>query len=180
MQRKLDVAVGLMHRPQVLFLDEPTTGLDPEARVDMWSEIARLAGDEGLTILMTTHYLEEADSLARRLAIVDRGKVVAEGTPDELKGELRGDAIVVELEEQPLDGEVRRALEQGPRPVRRRRGGPRAARAGRQRRARRPGRARRPRGGGRQGRLGDRLAPLAGRRVPAVCRPRLQRGGRRR
>ena len=114
MQRKLDVAVGLMHRPQVLFLDEPTTGLDPEARVDMWSEIARLAGDEGLTILMTTHYLEEADSLARRLAIVDRGKVVAEGTPDELKGELRGDAIVVELEEQALDGEVRRALEKVP------------------------------------------------------------------
>ena len=114
MQRKLDVAVGLMHRPQVLFLDEPTTGLDPEARVDMWSEIARLAGDEGLTILMTTHYLEEADGLARRLAIVDRGKVVAEGTPDELKGELRGDAIVVELEEQPLDGEVRRALDKVP------------------------------------------------------------------
>jgi len=85
MQRKLDVAVGLMHRPQVLFLDEPTTGLDPEARVDMWNEIARLAGDEGLTILMTTHYLEEADGLARRLAIVDRGRVVAEGTPLELK-----------------------------------------------------------------------------------------------
>jgi ABC-2 type transport system ATP-binding protein len=114
MQRKLDVAVGLMHRPQVLFLDEPTTGLDPEARVDMWSEIARLAGDEGLTILMTTHYLEEADSLARRLAIVDRGKVVAEGTPNELKGELRGDTIVVELEEQVLDGEVRRALSRVP------------------------------------------------------------------
>ena len=110
MQRKLDVAVGLMHRPQVLFLDEPTTGLDPEARVDMWNEIARLAGDEGLTILMTTHYLEEADSLARRLAIVDRGKVVAEGTPDELKGELRGDAIHVELEEQPRDGEIRQAI----------------------------------------------------------------------
>jgi len=114
MQRKLDVAVGLMHRPQVLFLDEPTTGLDPEARVDMWSEIARLAGEEGLTILMTTHYLEEADGLARRLAIVDRGKVVAEGTPDELKGELRGDAIVAELEEQPLDGEVHRALDKVP------------------------------------------------------------------
>ena len=114
MQRKLDVAVGLMHRPQVLFLDEPTTGLDPEARVDMWSEIARLAGDEGLTILMTTHYLEEADGLARRLAIVDRGKVVAEGTPDELKGELRGDAIVVDFEEQVVDGEVRRALDKVP------------------------------------------------------------------
>ena len=114
MQRKLDVAVGLMHRPQVLFLDEPTTGLDPEARVDMWHEIGRLAGDEGLTILMTTHYLEEADGLAQRLAIVDQGLVVAEGTPDELKGELRGDAIAVELEEQPLDGEVRRALDKVP------------------------------------------------------------------
>jgi ABC-2 type transport system ATP-binding protein len=114
MQRKLDVAVGLMHRPQVIFLDEPTTGLDPEARVDMWREIDRLAGDEGLTILMTTHYLEEADGLAQRLAIVDRGLVVAEGTPDELKGELRGDAIVVELEDQQLDGEVRRALDKVP------------------------------------------------------------------
>ena len=114
MQRKLDVAVGLMHRPQVLFLDEPTTGLDPEARVDMWREIARLAGEEGLTILMTTHYLEEADGLAQRLAIVDRGKVVAEGTPDELKGELRGDAIAVDFEEHTLDGEVRRALEKVP------------------------------------------------------------------
>jgi ABC-2 type transport system ATP-binding protein len=111
MQRKLDVAVGLMHRPQVLFLDEPTTGLDPEARVDMWHEIARLAGEEGLTILLTTHYLEEADSLARRLAIVDKGRVVAEGTPDELKGELQGDAIVVELEEAPQNGEVLRALD---------------------------------------------------------------------
>jgi ABC-2 type transport system ATP-binding protein len=111
MQRKLDVAVGLMHRPQVLFLDEPTTGLDPEARVDMWHEIARLAGEEGLTILLTTHYLEEADSLARRLAIVDQGRVVAEGTPDELKGELQGDAIVVELEEAPQNGEVLRALD---------------------------------------------------------------------
>jgi ABC-2 type transport system ATP-binding protein len=114
MQRKLDVAVGLMHRPQVLFLDEPTTGLDPEARVDMWREIGRLAGDEGLTILLTTHYLEEADSLAQRLAIVDRGLVVAEGTPDELKGELHGDAIVVELEAQPLDGEIRRAVDKVP------------------------------------------------------------------
>ena len=72
--------------PQVLFLDEPTTGLDPEARVDMWSEIARLAGEEGLTILLTTHYLEEADRLARRLAIVDHGRVVAEGTPGRAQG----------------------------------------------------------------------------------------------
>lgn len=97
MQRRLDVALGLVHRPQVLFLDEPTTGLDPEARTAMWDEIARLAGDEGLTILLTTHYLEEADRLAARLAIVDRGRIVAEGTPDSLKSELHGDAVHVEL-----------------------------------------------------------------------------------
>src|SRR4051812_23238134 len=84
MQRKLDVCLGLVHHPQVLFLDEPTTGLDPEARTDMWSEISRLATDQGLTVLLTTHYLDEADRLADRLVIVDRGSVVAEGTPDEL------------------------------------------------------------------------------------------------
>jgi ABC-2 type transport system ATP-binding protein len=97
MQRRLDVALGLMHGPAVLFLDEPTTGLDPESRAAMWQEIARLAGGEGMTVLLTTHYLEEADRLASRLAIVDRGRVVATGTPDELKGELRGDAVHVEL-----------------------------------------------------------------------------------
>jgi ABC-2 type transport system ATP-binding protein len=97
MQRRLDVALGLMHRPQVLFLDEPTTGLDPEARAALWQEIGRLAGQEGLTVLLTTHYLEEADRLARGLAIVDHGRVVAEGTPDELKGELHGDAVHLEL-----------------------------------------------------------------------------------
>jgi ABC-2 type transport system ATP-binding protein len=92
--------MGLVQRPVVLFLDEPTTGLDPEVRAEMWSEIARLSTDEGLTILLTTHYLEEADRLARRLAILDRGRVVADGTPDELKGELRGDAVQVELPEE--------------------------------------------------------------------------------
>ena len=71
MQRRLDIAMGLIHRPRVLFLDEPTTGLDPEVRADMWAEIAHLSGSEGLTILLTTHYLEEADRLADRLAIVD-------------------------------------------------------------------------------------------------------------
>ncbi|MEU0631845.1 ATP-binding cassette domain-containing protein [Streptomyces sp. NPDC005989] len=97
MQRRLDVALGLVHRPEVLFLDEPTTGLDPEARTAMWDEIARLAGDDGLTIVLTTHYLDEADRLAERIAIVDRGRIVVEGTPDELKGELRGDAVHLEL-----------------------------------------------------------------------------------
>ena len=79
MQRRLDIAMALVHDPQVLFLDEPTTGLDPEVRTDMWQEIARLAAEQGKTVLLTTHYLEEADQLAARLAIVDRGKVVAAG-----------------------------------------------------------------------------------------------------
>src|SRR6266516_4610958 len=87
----------LVHRPQVLFLDEPTTGLDPEARVELWREIERLAGEEQMTILLTTHYLEEADRLASRLAIVDRGRIVTEGTPEQLKSELRGDTVQVEL-----------------------------------------------------------------------------------
>jgi len=97
MKRRLDVGLGLVHRPQVLFLDEPTTGLDPEARASMWDELARLAEGEALTILLTTHYMEEADQLADRLAIVSRGRVVVEGTPDELKLSLRGEAVEVEL-----------------------------------------------------------------------------------
>jgi ABC-2 type transport system ATP-binding protein len=108
MQRRLDVALGLLHRPQVLFLDEPTTGLDPEARAQMWEEISRLAREERMTILLTTHYLEEADRLASRLAIVDRGRIVARGTPDELKSELEGDTIHVELVEP--DGLAQEAL----------------------------------------------------------------------
>src|SRR5262250_382754 len=97
MRRRLDVAMGLVNRPEVLFLDEPTAGLDPESRSAMWAEIGRLAAAEGLTVLLTTHYLEEADHLASRLAIVDRGRVVVAGTPDELKGELHGDAVHLEL-----------------------------------------------------------------------------------
>jgi ABC-2 type transport system ATP-binding protein len=97
MRRRLDIALGLVHRPRVLFLDEPTTGLDPEARVAMWSEVSRLAEAESLTILLTTHYLEEADQLADRLAIVSRGKVVVDGTPAKLKAGLRGDAVHIEL-----------------------------------------------------------------------------------
>jgi ABC-2 type transport system ATP-binding protein len=97
MQRRLDVALGLVSRPKVLFLDEPTTGLDPEVRAEMWQEIESLAGEHGVTVLLTTHYMEEADRLASRLAIVDQGRIVAEGTPDELKRELHGDAVHVEL-----------------------------------------------------------------------------------
>src|SRR4051812_25230278 len=111
MQRRLDIAMGLVHRPQVLFLDEPTTGLDPEVRAAMWSEIARLRDAEGLTILLTTHYLEEADQLASNLAIVDRGHIVAEGTPEALKAGLEGDAVHVELDAGvSLNGNVDAAL----------------------------------------------------------------------
>jgi ABC-2 type transport system ATP-binding protein len=97
MKRRLDIAIGLVHRPSVLFLDEPTTGLDPEARAAMWIEVERLAQQESLTILLTTHYLEEADRLAERVAIVSRGTVVVEGTPSELKANLRGELVTVDL-----------------------------------------------------------------------------------
>jgi ABC-2 type transport system ATP-binding protein len=109
MRRRLDIALGLVHRPRVLFLDEPTTGLDPEARVVMWDEVSRLAQAESLTILLTTHYLEEADQLADRLAIVSQGKVVVEGTPGQLKAGLRGDAVHVEVDNGAID-EARRVL----------------------------------------------------------------------
>jgi ABC-2 type transport system ATP-binding protein len=107
-KRRLDVAMGLIHRPQVLFLDEPTTGLDPEARVAMWDELSRLASAESLTILLTTHYLEEADRLAERVAIVAAGKVVVDGSPEALKSDLRGDAVVLDLANG--DGEQARAI----------------------------------------------------------------------
>jgi ABC-2 type transport system ATP-binding protein len=110
MQRRLDVAIGLVHRPRVLFLDEPTTGLDPEARTVLWREISRLAGD-GLTILLTTHYLDEADRLAGQVALVDQGRVVVTGTPDALKGELKGDAVHVLLRQDPSGVDVRAAIE---------------------------------------------------------------------
>jgi ABC-2 type transport system ATP-binding protein len=99
MKRRLDIALGLVHRPRVLLLDEPTTGLDPEARAALWEELEALAHRETLTILLTTHYLEEADRLADRLVIVSRGKIVAEGTPEELKQGLEGDTVTVEVVE---------------------------------------------------------------------------------
>jgi ABC-2 type transport system ATP-binding protein len=99
MARRLDIAMGLLNRPQVLFLDEPTTGLDPEARAQMWRYIEKLAVEEQMTIWLTTHYMDEADNLTAQLAIVDRGKIVAQGSPDELKRQLSGDALLVELAE---------------------------------------------------------------------------------
>ncbi len=99
MARRLDIAMGLLNRPKVLFLDEPTTGLDPEARAQMWRYIDQLASEEQMTIWITTHYMDEADSLTTQLAIVDRGRIVAQGSPDELKRQLSGDAVHVELVE---------------------------------------------------------------------------------
>ena len=93
MQRRLDVALGLVHQPRVLFLDEPTTGLDPESRAAMWDEITTLATADQVTVLLTTHYLDEADRLAGRVAIVDRGRVVAEGDPGQLKRDLGVDSL---------------------------------------------------------------------------------------
>ena len=93
MQRRLDVALGLVHQPRVLFLDEPTTGLDPESRAAMWDEITTLATADQVTVLLTTHYLDEADRLAGGVAIVDRGRVVAEGDPAQLKRDLGVDSL---------------------------------------------------------------------------------------
>jgi ABC-2 type transport system ATP-binding protein len=88
MKRRLDLALALVHRPRILFLDEPTTGLDPQSRSALWEEVGRLAGDRGVTVFLTTQYLEEADVLADRVGIIHRGRIVAEGTPEALKAEI--------------------------------------------------------------------------------------------
>jgi ABC-2 type transport system ATP-binding protein len=88
MKRRLDLAMALVHRPTILFLDEPTTGLDVQSRTALWEEVARLARDDGVTVFLTTQYLEEADALADRVGIIDHGKIVAEGTPETLKAEI--------------------------------------------------------------------------------------------
>ena len=179
MRRRLDIALGLVHRPRVLFLDEPTTGLDPEARVAMWDEVSRLAQAESLTILLTTHYLEEADQLAHRLAIVSQGQVVVEGTPAELKAGLRGDAVHVEVAGGEVD-EARRVLAGV---------GARARAGARWTNDRLAGRARRPcapgdhlgaRGRGNPGRVRVAFAAVARRRLPPLHRPGVRLGGSRR
>src|SRR5205823_11314448 len=88
MRRRLDLALALVHSPRILFLDEPTTGLDPQSRTALWEEVARLARQDGVTVFLTTQYLEEADALADRVGIIDHGKIVAEGTPETLKAEI--------------------------------------------------------------------------------------------
>ena len=99
MKRRLDLAAALVHNPQVLFLDEPTTGLDPVSRATVWAEVRRLNEELGMTIFLTTQYLEEADELAHRVGIIDSGRLVAEGTPEELKRAVGHDVIVVAVDE---------------------------------------------------------------------------------
>jgi ABC-2 type transport system ATP-binding protein len=98
MKRRLDLAAALVHNPDILFLDEPTTGLDPTSRVRVWEEVRRLNTELGMTIFLTTQYLEEADSLAHRVGIIDHGKIVAEGTPSDLKRSVGADVIVARLD----------------------------------------------------------------------------------
>lgn len=100
MRRRLDLAMALAHEPQVLFLDEPTTGLDPASRRDIWAEVRRLNQQRGMTILLTTQYLEEADALADRVGIIDHGRLVVEGTPLELKARLGSESVNVSLRDQ--------------------------------------------------------------------------------
>ncbi len=105
MRRRLDVAASLVARPDVLFLDEPTTGLDPRSRIDLWAMIRELVR-EGKTILLTTQYLEEADILAERVAVIDLGTVIAEGTPDELKDQIGGEVLELHVEDRADAGRV--------------------------------------------------------------------------
>lgn len=99
MKRRVDLAAALIHNPQVLFLDEPTTGLDPASRAKVWEEVERLNRDLGMTIFLTTQYLEEADALANRVGIIDHGRIVAEGTPTELKRQIGADVVTVAVDD---------------------------------------------------------------------------------
>jgi ABC-2 type transport system ATP-binding protein len=101
MKRRLEIARGLLHRPRVLFLDEPTQGLDPNARAAVWSKLRELRRSRGTTIFLTTHSMEEADALCERVAILDRGRLVADGPPDALKAALGGDQVALVLEREP-------------------------------------------------------------------------------
>jgi ABC-2 type transport system ATP-binding protein len=109
MKRRLDLALALIHDPSILFLDEPTTGLDPQSRTALWDEVGRLARDEGVTVFLTTQYLEEADVLADRVGIIDHGRIVAEGTPAQLKAQI-GKPTVEVVPESPDELERLRTL----------------------------------------------------------------------
>jgi ABC-2 type transport system ATP-binding protein len=110
MKRRLDLALALVHRPRILFLDEPTTGLDLQSRAALWEEVSRLAQGEGMTVFLTTQYLEEADALANRIGIIDHGKIVAEGTPVQLKAEIGSPSVEVVPVEASAGDELARLL----------------------------------------------------------------------
>ncbi|GAA3574672.1 ATP-binding cassette domain-containing protein [Nonomuraea rosea] len=107
-RRRLDIALGLIHRPALLFLDEPSTGLDPTSRAEIWQHILRLRETYGTTLFLTTHYLEEADSMAKRVVIIDNGRIIADGTAEQLKNDLAGDHITITTA---TDQEARAAAE---------------------------------------------------------------------
>jgi ABC-2 type transport system ATP-binding protein len=109
-RRRLDIAVGLVHVPELVFLDEPTTGLDPQARANLWTHIQALREERGTTVFLTTHYLDEADALCDRILVIDHGSIVASGTPDELKSQVGGDVVTVTVERQDQVGEVARLV----------------------------------------------------------------------
>ncbi len=113
MRKRLDLATGLIHRPELLFLDEPTTGLDPQNRAGLWKHLERLNKQEGLTIFLTTHYMEEADRLCDRLAIIDLGRIIAEGSPSQLKAQLGGDVVALTFKEGEAAKERSASLLQG-------------------------------------------------------------------
>jgi ABC-2 type transport system ATP-binding protein len=96
-RRRLDIAMGLIHDPVLVFLDEPTTGLDPQSRANLWQHVRSLRDERGSTVFLTTHYLDEADALCDRILVIDDGRIVAEGTPDELKRGVSGDAVALEV-----------------------------------------------------------------------------------
>ncbi len=102
-RRRLDIALGLVHAPRLVFLDEPTTGLDPQSRSNLWEHIRKLRGELGTTVFLTTHYLDEADALCDRILIIDHGKIVAEGTPEELKRCVSGDVVTLTLDNETGD-----------------------------------------------------------------------------
>jgi ABC-2 type transport system ATP-binding protein len=111
MKRRLDLALALVHRPRILFLDEPTTGLDPQSRTALWDEVGRLARDEGVTVFLTTQYLEEADALADRVGIIDHGRIVAEGTPAQLKSQIARPTVEARPHEPREKGAIAAVLE---------------------------------------------------------------------
>ena len=181
MRRRLDVVASLVGRPKVLFLDEPTTGLDPRSRIGVWAFIRELQA-EGTTILLTTQYLEEADRLADRITVIDVGKVIAEGTADELKDRIGGEVLELNLEESARDGGGRGGVA-GRRDGRGQRGrgrgpDPRAGRHGRRRRAAREHASPRRAEDRARGLRGP--PPDLGRRVPVAHRAWRRRGRRNR